>query len=320
MFAIFLRTLAIFIMMLAGYIFRRRGMIDDDFNRKLSQLLLHVFYPSLILSSISSNYNLDDLLRNWILPTAIFAYFAWGWIAGYGSSRLLFNKDTRTSRCFHFQCVSNNYSFLPIMLVMSLYGEKAIASVVFASLGAELFIWTMGIQALSGQRFTLQGLKNLVTMPMISLVSAIAIVLIKAFISHKGVNLSESTPKVMETIKMLHEVCRTIGLATVPVSAIICGSRMAAMKVAHLDFKILSILTALRLAVIPAVAILALKFIPIVIEIKQIIWIIMIQPVSMSSVSLAECYDGDAEFASATVLSTHLLGLASIPLWLSMLQ
>ena len=59
---------------------------------------------------------------------------------------------------FHFLCTMNNYSFLPIMLASMFWGEKGVAMVVFSTLGAEVIVWTFGIQAITGQRAGLRSL------------------------------------------------------------------------------------------------------------------------------------------------------------------
>jgi len=320
MFVIFLRTLAIFLLMLAGFVLRRRGMLDDVFNRSLSHLLIQFFYPALILSSIVQNFSLVELARQWILPAGVFAIFSLGWLAGRLSLRLLARQEERTQRCFHFLCTVNNYSFLPIMLILSLWGEAGVAKVVFASLGAELFIWTLGIQALSGQRVSLAALRHLISMPMIALATAIGVVGARTAFNVQGIDLATTAPPLQAILDMLLDTSRMAGQATVPVSAIICGSRMASLQARHLATPTLAGLNLLRLAVIPALSISLLYFIPMPIEAKRVLYVIAIQPVSMSSVSMAECYDGDAGFASAAVLSTHLLGLMTIPLWLNLLH
>jgi predicted permease len=318
MFAIFLRTLAIFLMMLAGFVLRRRGVWDDTFNRQLSLLLVNVFYPALILSSIIRNFTLRELGANWTLPAGVFGIMALGWIVGGLCRPLLRGQPEQTRRCFHFMCAVNNYSFLPIMLVTSLWGEGAVAKVVFASLGAEVFVWTLGVQALTGQRVSARSLRHLVSMPMVALVAAFGVVGVRAALDAGGACVAEAAPPLHATLVMLLDTCRIMGLATVPVSAVICGSRMASLQAHHLATPILAGLAFLRLAAIPALAIGLLHVVPLSADVRGVLTVIAIQPVAMASVSMAEVYDSDSEFSAAAVLVTHVLCLATIPIWLHM--
>jgi predicted permease len=44
--------------------------------------------------------------------------------------------------------------------------------------------------------------------------------------------------------------------------------------------------------------------------------VIAAMPCAMVSVTLAEVYDGDAELAAASTLTSHLACLLTIPLWM----
>ena len=43
----------------------------------------------------------------------------------------------------------NNYLFLPLPLVLFRYGEKGVALLVFASLGYEVLLWSLGVMLFS---------------------------------------------------------------------------------------------------------------------------------------------------------------------------
>jgi len=95
---------------------------------------------------------------------------------------------------FRFQCTINNYSFLPIMLATTLLDEQGVAQIIFSALGAELVVWTLGLQALTGKpasagrgdgapssraarwadgaRRLAAGLRNLASMPLLAMAAA----------------------------------------------------------------------------------------------------------------------------------------------------
>ena len=84
MFAIFLKTLAIFLIILCGYLIRRMKLVDDSFNRQLALLLINLFYPALIVSSMVRNFTFESLVANWALPAGSALIIATG-----ASARLL---------------------------------------------------------------------------------------------------------------------------------------------------------------------------------------------------------------------------------------
>ena len=315
MFAIFLKTLAIFLMILAGYLVRRLKLVDETFNRQLSLLLTNVFYPALILNSVVRNYTLHSLAADWVLPTGSALIMVTGWAVGRLALIWMKRQPEALQRTFHFQCTMNNYSFLPIMLVAGLFGEQAVKQVVFSSLGAELCFWTLGIQALTGHAGPRAALRNIISLPMIALATAFALVALRSLLPPAAVLPATACL----TGDMLLDTCRMIGQATIPVSAIVCGCRMATIQADHLFSRTMLGMLGLRLALIPALAVLGLSLLPLDPSTRPVLLVIAVQPVAMASVTMAEIYHSDARFAAASVLVTHAACLLTIPLWLRFL-
>ena len=79
---VFFKTACIFLISAAGFVLRRRNIIDTDFNRQLSLLQINVIYPALILSSQTRNFTWPTLLSNWPLPltgSAMIMMVGWPW-------------------------------------------------------------------------------------------------------------------------------------------------------------------------------------------------------------------------------------------------
>ena len=319
MFELFLKTLTIFLMIFAGYLVRRLKVVDETFNRQLSLLLLNLFYPALILSSIVRNYTLESLAANWTLPAGTAVIMCTGWALGRLAMPWLHRQTDAFRRSFHFQCTMNNYSFLPIMLVAGLLGERAVAQVVFASLGAEVAMWTLGVQSLTGHPVSRRTIRNLVSLPMAVLVAAIGLLTCRYLLARGGVHTANVPAAGRLVGEMLLNTCQLIGQATIPVSAIICGSRMATLQADHLFSRPMLGMAGMRLLVIPAMAIALLTLLPLSLPVKQVLMVVAVQPCSMASVTMAEIYGTDARFAAATVLVTHVACLATIPIWLHFL-
>jgi predicted permease len=324
MLPIFLKTLTIFLMILAGYLVRRHKLVDEAFNRQLSLLLMNVFYPSLILSSVVRNYTISSLAANWTLPAGSILIMVAGWSLGRLALSGLRGQPEALRRTFLFQCTMNNYSFLPIMLVAGLFGEQAVAQVVFAAFGAELCMWTLGVQSLTGEIRSLRAFRNLLTMPMAALAAAVAILACQALLGSLFVPAttppSHPASPAFGIREMLLGTFQMLGQATIPVSAIVCGCRMASLEGGNLFSRPMLGLLSLRLLAIPALAILLLALLPLTPATRQVLLVIAVQPTAMTSVTMAEIYHADSRFAAAAVLTTHLLCLATIPLWLHVIM
>jgi len=319
MFAIFLKTTSIFLLIFTGYLVRRRGLVDEAFNRQLSLLLMNVFYPALILYSVVHNYTLASLAANWMLPVGSALIMTIGWLVGKLALAGLRRQPDDLRRTFHFGCAINNYSFLPIMLVSGLWGEKAVAQVIFSSLGAELCIWTLGVQALTGHSFSRQALKNFLSMPILALTLAISVVIARSLLTPSGLT-SLNVPAMPDQVgQAIMSTCQMLGQAAIPVSAIVCGCRMASLQTDHLFTRPIFFMVFWRLLVIPALAVALLLQLPMPDETLRVLLVIAVQPVALVSVTLSEIYRTDARFAAASVLVTHLACMATIPVWLHLL-
>jgi len=316
---LFLKMLPLVLMSFAGYLLCRMKWVDATFNRQLSQVMLNLFYPCLIISSILRNFTLETLLQNWMMPVGTIFILTTGWLVGWATLPFVKRHPLSTQRCYHFICMMNNYSFLPILLATSLWNEKAVALIAFSALGSELCVWTLGIKAMTGQPLERKFLRNLVSMPTLAIgTSCLLLVIRSAWVRHDWLPVTGSTTD--EFFTTLLDTCRMTGSATVPASALICGIRIAMLHPHKLVSPLLLGTTFLRLMVIPAITIGILLLLPINQEMKRVLILIATMPVAMASVSLAEAYQSDAEFSAAAILVTHLVCLVSVPFWLLVTQ
>ena len=303
----FLNILSIFILMSAGWVLRRRGLVDDVFTRRLSVILVNVFYPCLIFNALLSRFTVETLLSNWSLPVCLFGIFFFGWLVGVVCLRLWRGSEPATRRVFHFGCAVNNYTFLPIMLARPMWGDEAVAMIAFAAIGAEIFVWTLGIRSLSGRH----ELKKLLSAPLIALCSAIVFLFLRHFLP------LDASPVYIHNIgNMLLSTAQKTGEATIPVSALICGARLGTLTLRGNLTPPAWIFTFLRLALIPALCVAFIILFPLDDLARKVLLLIAVQPVAMAAVPMSEVYGGDPSFAATVVFLTHALCLASIPLWM----
>ena len=93
------------------------------------------------------------------------------------------------------------------------------------------------------------------------------------------------------------------GGATIPASALICGSRIAMLHPSKLWSPLMAGTCALRLVVIPALCVAGLLLVPLPLDVRRVLVLISVMPAAMASVTLAEAYGGDAD---PNVTAEHL--------------
>ncbi|MCM8830294.1 MAG: AEC family transporter [Candidatus Omnitrophica bacterium] len=310
---LFIRILAIFGMIAAGAIARRLNMLTKDTASQMSRITTNFFYPALIFTYLVSNFSLKELAENWVLPFGTLIIMASGYITGNIFSRFTAFKNEKEKGQFLFQCTINNYSFLPLPIALMLYGNTGVAYLIFSTLGSEISVWTMGVFALTGNKFRRDSVKNLLSVPMIAIVFSIIVIAIRDMCIY-------NCPWIIREIgTSFFSVIDIFGKGTIPVAMFIAGSRMADLKVHHLLTTLQGYIITLRLLVIPAISAIVLYLLPFPVEARNILLVVAVMPSAIASVVLSEVYNSDTEFAASSVLTTHLFSLITIPLWLSFL-
>ncbi len=316
-FKLFVRILGIFLMVFMGYLARRTGMIDTESSRKMARVSTNFLYPALIFSALVGNYTLAGLLDNWALPVGAVMIMAAGYLIGLLFSRLISFSDDREKHGFMFQCTINNYSFLPLPLILMLWGNQGVARLLFASVGSEIAVWTLGVFALTGNKLTRESLRHLASVPMLAVVAAIVMIIVKSAFAAGGLLPLPGSPAA-EIGGAFLSALDIFGKGTIPLAMFVAGSRMAELKVEHLMTGQQAYLVVLRLLLIPAAAASLLYVLPFAPDIRLILLTVAVMPSAIASVVLSEVYDADARFAASAVLLTHLFALLTIPAWLSL--
>jgi predicted permease len=314
MLIIVIRLLSVFLMVAAGAVARRRRMLDGESTGRLVALVTHIFYPALIYGSLVRKYTLAELCRNWGLPVGTLLIMAVGFTVGMAGSLLISKDRSGLRRAFRFQCTINNYVFLPLPLVMLYWGEKGVAMLLFSSIGSEIAVWTLGVLADGGISIR-QMARRLLTMPMAAIAASIVTIVLR---DRFGLVLAPDSVAGQSGSALL-DALTILGAAAPPLAMVVAGSRMAELHPRHLLQPMQVVVAALRLVLIPALALLALQLLPLEGEALAVLRVVAVMPAAIASVMLSELYKADSEFAAAAVLLTHVAALGTIPLWLAAL-
>ena len=316
MIAIILRILATFLMIGVGFLARRKGQITNETTRQLSHLLTTFFYPALIFTSMTRNFDLQSLGKYWVLPVGGFAIMLLGFCLGIIIEKCIHKPTPGSENAFLFQCTINNYSFLPLPIALMLWGEDiGLPGIIFTSLGSEIALWTLGLFAISGRRVNAASLKRIVSPPLITIAVSIAWIVMRDTLpsSLMGFLMQSALSKPSEAVI---DAMRMLGSATIPIAMVMAGSRMAGLHPKHLFSTDKNIVAALRLVVVPGLVVAVLSVLPISHEIRRTLLLVATMPSAVASVIFAELYNEDAEFAAACILLTHILCIPTIPLWM----
>ena len=318
-FKLFFRILAIFGMISVGILAKKLKIVNANGTRQMSFVITNFLYPALIFSCLVGSFSANGLINNRTLPACAILIMGIGYIFGYFFLKIIPFSGDKEKHTFHFQCTINNYSFLPMPIILSFWGNQGVAKLIFSSLGSEIAVWTIGIFALTGNKFKRKNIRNLASVPMMALIVSIATIVIRdKIIAAYGVPASGSL--FSDVSESFMSAVTMFGKGTIPLAMFVAGSRMADLRAEHLFSLKQTYMVLLRLVAIPAVAINILLRLPIAADTRNVLLVLAIMPAAIASVVLSEVYNGDTEFAASSVLTTHALSLLTIPAWMYLLM
>jgi len=297
-----------------GGLARKLNIIDKESMKKMSRIVTNFFYPALIFSSLITNFSLKELMNNYLLPIGAIIIMLVGYFIGIFFTKLIEFNDEKEKNSFHFQCTINNYSFLPLPIIFMLWSDKGVAKLIFSSLGSEISVWTIGILALTGNKFSKKTLYHLISVPMIAIFLSIFVIIIKSLIPENNIFFEKEI--ISEIWNSFLFGIDIFGKGTIPIAMFIVGGRMVELNLKKIFSLKHLYLVIIRLIIIPGICGIIFSLLPFENSIRNILLVVGVMPCAIASVVLGEVYDADIEFNTTSVLTTHLFSLITIPIWL----
>ncbi len=311
-----LQVLFILVLMAIGFVARKRGVVSAVGTSEMVRVLIAIIYPCLIFSSVT-RLNAQELAANWIMPVMALAIAGTGLVLGLVSLRFMKGIDPQRASAFLFQNTINNYLFLPLPLVMLLWGTQGVALLVFASMGFELVVWTVGVFLFNRSSKLAEGIRMMFGPPLVALIFSIGWVCVRDLAAPQLPNTGFMADLLRRLLDLTYFGAETVGKATVAVSMVVSGSRIAALNVGAAFDKQVWILSALRLIVTPVLFILLLKMITMDETAYGILAVVAVMPAAVTSLVFSERFGGDSDFIASSLLITHLAAVVTIPLLLA---
>lgn len=306
-----LQILLVFFLMSLGGIARRRNLLSRQGTGDLARLLVVIFYPALIFDSIT-RMNVAQLWENRAMPAMTLLIAGLGLLLGVLTLRRIRPEDPGRAGAFLFQSTINNYLFLPLPLVALRFGQEGLSLLVFAAMGFELTVWSVGVLFFNRVRRVAEGLRIMFGPPMVAMVFSIGWIAVRDL---TGFTLP--LPGALSRVPELLEFgVTTIGRATVAVSMIVAGSRISVLRPASIRDSQVWVVSTLRLLVIPVLAILLLNRMQLSETARGVLCVVAVMPAAVTSLIFSERFNGDSEFIAASLLLTHLFAVVTVPLLL----
>ena len=291
------QVLVLFLVILVGFIVKKRSMINDEVSQKLSDLLLYVTMPSMIIVSFHVEFSVQMLRDAGIIFVLGIAAHVFSIILG----KLLFYKfPGNINRIMRFGVVFSNCAFMGFPVIDGLFGRDGIffASMYIAVF--HIFIWTYGIGLFSGGidlKDTKKMFKSLINPGILSVAAGLIIFLLQIKLPNP-----------------LYQALDMVGGMTTPISMIVVGALLADADFKKVIFKWhLYYGVLVRLLLIPLLVFLVFRLFAAPPMLLGITVVLTAMPMAVNTAIFAEKYGGDAELASQYIVLSTALSIITIP-------
>ena len=284
------------VMIALGYTLRKIDIITESLQKGLTNILLKAIMPLSIL--MSANYAFNSALFHGMLIVAAAAvgFYVIG-LTGmtFFSKTLSLQENER--KIIVTMTVFANTGFVGFPIMLALFGQPGLLLAVIFNMFYNLFMYTYGINLLSGKGG--YDIKSILLNP-ITIASIASIVI---FVSPFRFPAILASP------------IEDIGAMSVPISMIIMGASLA--KIPLLDIlkdKYSYLVSGIRLVLFPLLMLLVMRLLSVSSLTATVCVLMAALPCGTMNVIFAEKYDCAPEFASRTVIQSLLLMIITLPL------
>lgn len=284
---------ALFLLVLAGYICRKTGVIEEKGIRTLTSLVLFVANPAIAIAKLQVEPT-PDLVRD----LAVTFFLGLGIMLACGAVGWLLSKRMEEKRraIFAHLCMLMNCGFMGYPVVLALLGERALVLAVVFNAAFNLIAWTIGVILVSKGRGISIG-KSLLTPALIGAV--VSLVLFAARVRLPRIVL---------------DPLETLGSLTTPLSMLVIGARMTGQSPRGFVDLHMWIASTLRLLVFPALTFFVALMPGVSPQVRMTLTMLIGMPCATVTAMQAEHYGSDSVFATNAVALSTALSMLSIPL------
>lgn len=282
-----------FIMLLAFFCYRIK-LVDQAGNQTLSNLLLMVINPFVIITVYQVAYD-PELVRGLLLS---FLAAAVVHIVGILISMLLIRRSAGDDYCIErYNTVYSNCGFIGIPLINSVLGSTGVFYLSAYMIAFNIFSWTHGV-VLMEKKCSLKTIKEGLLSP-IFIASIIALILFFAQIRIPAILL---------------DPLQYVADMNTPLAMMIAGFSVAQADIGKMFRNIrLYFVSAVKLLILPLVMILILKLMGLPLEVSQTILIAAACPAAATGTMMAIRYKQNYTYSSEIFALSTILSVITIP-------
>ena len=301
MLTVFLKIAAIFAMTAIGFIASKTGVLPAESKKYLSNLLLFITSPCMIIGSMTSQ-TLDahtfELMIQIVAGSFVF------FIAAMGISFLivkLVRCDRDDAGVLMVIITAVNTGFMGFPVTKAIFGNTYFFLMVIQNIVLNIYLYSMMVYQMNYGFRKKEGIKGML-MPMLNMCTYALIIGLVLML------LKVQLPDI------LADFINTIGDATIPVSMIVVGVQLSESSIRKmLTNKRLITASLCNVILIPVLTFLAVNWLPLAPESKLILIFAAAFPCAVVSTAIALKENRNAALMAEGVAMTTLLSMGTLP-------
>lgn len=295
------QVIILFLTMVIGFVAKKRNIINDETTNKLSEILLRITLPAMIIFSYNQEFSKDLLTKGGIMLVYSLVIHVFGILLG---NIIYWKYPDDIKNVLKFVTIYSNCGYMGLPVLEALYGQIGIFYASIYITIFNIFTWTNGVMIFTGKR-DIKSMKKALINP------GIIAVFIGLFIFIFSIKLPYPVAKTLEMF----------GTMTTPLSMLIIGA-----LIANMDFKklfsglALYYVTAIRLIILPLLVLIAMKILGITDTMLFGTCVTTAaMPAAANTAIFAERYNGNSALASRIVAFSTIASMITIPIILSLI-
>ena len=289
----------LYIFLLVGFVFGKWKSEQNNHTGILSFLLVNLFLPAKVFNTFANNFTKSYILEHGKTIAVSLSLL----LLLVGFSLLvakLLTRDKYEQKVYRYSLTLSNYAYMGYALCESIFGEMGLTNLILFCIPFAIYTYTFGYAMLTEQGRSIKKLVNPLNM-------AIVLGIIAGLCGIK-------MPDILSSVISSSSAC------VAPISMLLTGITLSAFSMRELFGNIRAyILTAVRLVVIPATVFIFCKALSLgAVTMPAVMMSCM--PCGLNTIVFPKLIGKDCRLGARLAMISHLFSIATIPLWLSLIQ
>ena len=286
----------LFLLMLLGFLLKKRGMINEGNKGLLSDLVINVTLPASIIKAFQIEFN-REILQSGLV---IFLVAVGIQLGSYLLAEVLYRKvETGHKKVLQYATICSNAGILGNPIAEGIFGSLGLLYASFYLIPQRTFMWSMGLTYFTEAPDRKSLVKKIATHPCI-LAVVFGIIIMVFQIPLPGV---------------IDQTVKSLAGANTAVSMLFIGSILTGVRFADLWTPLTIYYNIVRLFLVPLLVWLCLLPLGLDELVTGVSVVLAAMPAASVTAIMASKYHCDEVFATKCVVSTTILSMITIPLW-----